>query len=79
MYMYIQPKMNHFAPIENVHVYSIENLKNIHVYLTEILVFFTYFAFFKLFSVAFDARLNASPLVGLIKSQIHWLPRFLTL
>jgi hypothetical protein len=72
--------MNLFAPIENVHVYSKENLKNIHVYLTEILVFFfTYFAFFKLFSVAFDALLHASPLVGLVESQNHWLPRFLTL
>jgi phosphate starvation-inducible membrane PsiE len=65
--------MNLFAPIENVHVYFKENLKNIHVYLTEILVFFTYFAFFKLFSVAFDALLHASPLVGLMvtESQKH--------
>jgi hypothetical protein len=28
--------MNLFAPIENVHVHSLENLRKIHVYLTEI-------------------------------------------
>jgi hypothetical protein len=31
--------MNLFASIENVHVHSLENLRNIHVYLTEKLVY----------------------------------------
>ena len=34
--------MNPSAPLENVHVHSIENLKNIHVHLTEIIDFYVF-------------------------------------